>query len=175
MDKHNFKKGDFVSVIDNNIQGEIISVHGNRITIKDSDGFPYYCNANQIILRKPLNVIIPKEIEKDKTSINIKAIKKHKKPKFLEVDLHIHQITYSVKNMTNHQMLQYQISYAKQKIEYAIINRIPKVILIHGKGKGVLKKELIKMLKDYPAEIKDASYQKYGFGALEVFIYLSRF
>ncbi len=174
MREHKLKKGDFVSVIDDAVEGIITSVHGNRITIQDTDGFPYYCNANQVILRKPLQVIVPDEILKEVVKPNQKIKKTPKKEVFIEVDLHIHQITSSNKHLTNYQMLQYQVNYAKQKIEYAIQNRISKIILIHGKGKGVLKQELQKMLQNFPVEIKDASYQKYGFGALEVFIFLSK-
>ena len=174
MREHNFKKGDFVSVIDDAVEGIITSVHGNRITIQDTDGFPYYCNANQVILRKPLQVTVPDKILKTVVNPQQKTKKPTKKETFIEVDLHIHQITRSNKHMTNYDMLQYQVNHAKQKIRYAIKNSIPKVILIHGKGKGVLKEELKQMLQNFPVEIKDASYQKYGFGALEVFIFLSK-
>jgi dsDNA-specific endonuclease/ATPase MutS2 len=45
-----------------------------------------------------------------------------------------------------------------------------KIILIHGNGKGVLKNEILKLLKSNFStyKISDASMQKYGTGALEV-------
>jgi dsDNA-specific endonuclease/ATPase MutS2 len=45
------------------------------------------------------------------------------------------------------------------------------VIFIHGIGEGVLKRELQYLLKKYPVDFYDASYQKYGLGATEVYIY----
>lgn len=168
-----FKKGDLVAVLDEDIKGIVISVHDNRITIEDENGFPSYYNANQLILRKPLHNLISDKIIVKETVKPIRKIKKQKQD-LLEVDLHIHQITVSNKNWSNHQILQYQTNFAKQKMEYAIKNRISKLIFIHGKGKGVLKGELFKMLKQFPVEIKDASFQKYGLGAIEVFIYLSK-
>ena len=174
MTSHSFKKGDFVSVIDNDINGKITNIQGNRITIKDEFGFPFYCNANQIILRKPLEEILPeKVIHKDKIAGKSKRTRQNKID-YLEIDLHIHQITNTNRNMSNHDMLVYQLHYAKNKMQEAIKKRIPKVIFIHGKGKGVLKQELQKMLQQFPVEILDASYQKYGFGAIEVKIFLSK-
>jgi dsDNA-specific endonuclease/ATPase MutS2 len=174
MTKHSFNKGDFVSVIDNDINGKIINIQGNRITIEDEFGFPYYYNANQIILRKPLEEILSeKVIHKDKITKKSKRSRRNKID-FLEIDLHIHQITNTNRNMSNHDILTYQLHHAKNKMQEAIKKRIPKVIYIHGKGKGVLKKELQKMLRQFPVEIRDASYEKYGFGAIEVKIYLSK-
>ena len=90
------------------------------------------------------------------------------------MDLHINQITNTNRNMSNHDMLQYQVAYAKQKMQHAIKNKISKIIFIHGNGKGVLRQEVEKMLAQFPVEIKDASYKKYGFGAVEVKIFLSK-
>ncbi|HFS67831.1 MAG TPA: DNA mismatch repair protein MutS [Flavobacteriia bacterium] len=174
MKLHSFNKGDLVSVIDDNINGKIINIQGSRITIEDEFGFPNYYNANQLILRKSLDAILPEKIIiKDKKTTTVKK-EVSKKKQFLEVDLHIHQITTTNRNMSNHDMLEYQLDYAKNKMQFAIKNRIPKIIFIHGKGKGVLKKALVKMVTEFPVEIKDASYQKYGFGAIEVSIFLSK-
>ncbi len=175
MSLHNFKKGDFVAVIDEDIKGVVVSVHGNRITFEDENGFPNYYNAKRLILRKPLHdLMTDKIIVKDKKSVKTTKKISNQKSGFLEVDLHIHQITNSNRNWSNHQIVQYQLNYAKQKMAYAIKNRISKIVFIHGKGKGVLKEELTKMLKQFPVEIKDASYQKYGLGATEVSIFLSK-
>jgi len=175
MSLYLFKKGDLVSVIDDNINGKITNIQGDRITIEDEFGFPYYCNVTQIILRKPLENILPeKVIYKDFKEKKPQKSKKIISKQILEIDLHIHQITNTNRNMSNHEMLEYQLSYAKNKLNYAITNRISKIIFIHGKGKGVLKEALTKLLHQFPVEIKDASYQKYGFGAIEVSIYLSK-
>ena len=174
MKEHSFKRGDLVSVIDDTTRGKIIAIHGNRITIEDEFGFTDYYNANQLIAYKQLeDTLLDLVVVKEKAKKATKQTKKNSK-KELEIDLHIHQITKSNRNMSNFEMLQYQLNYAKQKMQFAIKNRIQKIIFIHGKGKGVLRKELLQMLQQFPVEIKDASYQKYGFGAVEVKIYLSK-
>ena len=89
----------------------------------------------------------------------------------MEVDLHIHQLTRSVKGMSNFEMLSIQLDTAKKRLEFAIKKRIPRVIFIHGVGEGVLKIELESLLSKYPVDIYPASFQKYGFGATEVYIF----
>ena len=48
--------------------------------------------------------------------------------------------------------------------------QIQKVVFIHGVGEGVLKSELHFLFKKYSIQSYDASYQKYGQGATEVYI-----
>ena len=52
--------------------------------------------------------------------------------------------------------------------EKAIKNNVRKLVVIHGKGEGVLKEEVRKLLKKFPVEVMDADYQIYGLGATEV-------
>jgi dsDNA-specific endonuclease/ATPase MutS2 len=48
-----------------------------------------------------------------------------------------------------------------------------KIVFIHGKGDGVLRKAVLDLLrKSYPkAELQDASFAEYGFGATLVTIH----
>ena len=63
-----------------------------------------------------------------------------------------------------------QAETAKRHVEFAIKNRIPKIVFIHGVGEGVLKSELDFMLGRYDnISFQDANYQKYGLGATEVY------
>jgi dsDNA-specific endonuclease/ATPase MutS2 len=60
---------------------------------------------------------------------------------------------------------------AKRHLEFAIRNRIPKIVFIHGVGEGVLKAELDFLFGRYDTiSFQDANYQKYGLGATEVYI-----
>jgi len=68
-------------------------------------------------------------------------------------------------------MLSLQIETAKRKLDYAVSKKISKIVFIHGRGEGVLKKELEFLLGNYNVKFYDASYQKYGLGATEVYIY----
>ena len=108
-------------------------------------------------------------------SVGITKSKERTTPK-MEVDLHIHQLVTNTRNMDNFEMLNFQLETARRKIAFAITKKIQKIVFIHGVGEGVLKYELIRVLKEYEGRLKfyDADYQKYGLGATEVYIFQSK-
>ena len=66
-------------------------------------------------------------------------------------------------------MLEKQINRANEEIKLAKMDKINKLIFIHGKGKGVLKKEIYKILNTIDdIEFFEADIIKYRFGAVEV-------
>ena len=68
-------------------------------------------------------------------------------------------------------ILQIQMDEAKRKLEFAIRNRIQKIVFIHGVGAGVLKTELEFLFNNFPVKWYAASFKKYGLGATEVYIF----
>ena len=72
--------------------------------------------------------------------------------------------------MDSYDKLTMQVDTAKYKLEFAIRNRIPRIVFIHGVGEGVLKEELNYLFNRYNVSVSEASYQKYGMGATEVYI-----
>ena len=177
-----FKVGDKVTVLDDNISGIVKSISGSSITVESSEGFELEFEAHELMLSKNENlrsklfseksldeVIREKEISKKHKPQRIKPKERNQPP--MEVDLHIHQLTNSTKNMTNHDMLTLQLDTAKRQLEFAIRKRIPKVVFIHGVGDGVLRTELEFLFGRYNVKFYDANYQKYGVGATEVYIY----
>ena len=61
----------------------------------------------------------------------------------------------------------------KRELDSAIKKKTKKLIVIHGKGKGVLKEEISNELKENFPELSfnDASFQEFGFeGATEILI-----
>ena len=94
----------------------------------------------------------------------------------MEVDLHINQLVPNTRNMDNFEILNFQLETARRKIAFAIAKKIQKIVFIHGVGEGVLKYELIRVLKEHEGCLKfyDADYDKYGLGATEVYIFQSK-
>lgn len=85
----------------------------------------------------------------------------------VEVDLHIHELIDSTAGMSNTDMMNLQLDTVRKTMK-AHARRIgQKIIFIHGKGDGVLRKAVLDLLKrEYPkAELQDASFAEYGFGA----------
>lgn len=96
-----------------------------------------------------------------------------KKLPLIEVDLHIGELTDTLAGMEPKDMLDMQLGEVKKTME-AHSKRIgQKIVFIHGKGEGVLRKAVLDFLKkEYPkAELQDASFREYGFGATLVTIH----
>jgi dsDNA-specific endonuclease/ATPase MutS2 len=171
-----FNIGNKVAVLDEALEGYIVDVQGNSISIKDKEGMVYIYEASELVLIKEdqhelskfKDIHSPFLKEKMKEPTRKKVQIKEPNKTVLEVDLHIGQLITSTKGMDKFDILTYQLHTAKSKLEFAIRKRIPKVIFIHGVGEGVLKNELTYLFKKYPVQFYDASYQKYGFGATEV-------
>lgn len=176
-----FNIGDSVSVLDDVVKGVVTDVSIDIIKIKDNTGmiFSYLpselvkIGENQAELTKynDINNQLLQEKISEKLSKKTQAFKKSKNEIVIEVDLHINQLVNSTAGMDNYDMLNLQMDTAKRKLEYAIQKRITKIVFIHGVGEGVLKSELQYLFNKYPVKYYDASYQKYGLGATEVYIF----
>jgi len=87
-----------------------------------------------------------------------------------EFDLHIEKLVKNFRGMSNFDILNIQTETAKRHLDFAVKNRIPKLVFIHGVGEGVLKAELDFILNRMEGvSFQDANYQKYGLGATEVY------
>ncbi|QDO94781.1 DNA mismatch repair protein MutS [Formosa sediminum] len=179
-----FKKGDTVSVLDENMSGTVLKISGSTVSVETSEGFVLNFESHELIKIKTdtqidaqlfnasslSEVISEKEEYKPKKSVRVKP--KERFEPTMEVDLHIHNLTKSTKNMGNYDMLTLQLDTAKHKLEYAIKHRIQKIVFIHGVGEGVLRTELEYLFNRYDnLKYYDANYQKYGVGATEVYIF----
>ena len=174
-----FNKGDKVTVLDDAIDGIVVSVHADKVTVATTDGFELVFEAKELLKtgnsldfdfgNQNLNQVIKeKEIPKARSFVKEKKTKEVGVPEF---DLHIEKLVKNFRGMNNYDILTLQAETAQRHIEFAIRNRIPKIVFIHGVGEGVLKAELDFLLGRYDnLSFRDANYQKYGLGATEVFI-----
>lgn len=170
----NFKVGDFVSVVDENVKGKILHITSHKITIEDEDGFDYTYPSNKIVacslsidfneIEKKIDKIIA---EKEDISPSQQS-KKNLEKNSLEIDLHIHAITDHYKYLSNYEMLCIQLDTAKSALNKANPNKTKSITFIHGKGTGKLKKELEHYLNREQYEFYPAKHNEYGEGALTV-------
>lgn len=179
-----FKVNDIVAVIDDVIKGKVMAVSKETIQVESTDGFMFNFSPSELVVIKENQKDLAKfsDINNEHLIEKIEASSKKNLPKFkstlkpeklppMEVDLHIQNLASTTRGLDNYDMLTLQIETAQRKLEFAIRNRIPKVIFIHGVGEGVLKSELEFLFKKYPVEWYEASFKKYGLGATEVYIY----
>lgn len=125
---------------------------------------------------KKLADISPEEIkqamfQKEETG-RPRIIKRKEAPEVIEIDLHINELVDSTAGMSNGDMLQYQLDKFHAVIAENKNKKGQKIVFIHGKGEGVLRNEIEKLLKtQYKAYyFQDASFREYGFGATMVTI-----
>ena len=177
-----FEIGDKVAVLDDDISGVVIKVQNNEISVETTDNFVMTFFVNELVKINNSNELsgffstqslgsVLKDKEEPKKRSFVKEKRSRKDEFVLEVDLHIEKLVPSKRGMSNYDILTFQMEHAKHKLDFAIKNRMPKVVFIHGVGEGVLKTELDFMLGRYDTiSFQDANYQKYGLGATEVYI-----
>ncbi len=99
-------------------------------------------------------------------------IKRGGQQSVIEVDLHITALLDEVGGMSNREMLNYQLDKFREVMEQYKAKREQRIVFIHGKGDGILRKAILDELKHtYPTcRHQDASFQEYGFGATMITI-----
>ncbi|MEM7087068.1 MAG: Smr/MutS family protein [Bacteroidota bacterium] len=179
------KIGDKVSAVDDALNGVITGMDGDLITVRTEDDFELQYSEKELVvigeitLEKEINsfqiseAISEKQEDKPKKTQKVKPKERSLPP--MEVDLHINQLVKSSKRMSNYDMLSLQLDTAKRQLDFAIGKRIQKIVFIHGVGAGVLRAELEFLFKRYDhLKFYDANFQKYGRGAVEVYIFQNK-
>lgn len=172
-------KGDRVKLIDDDLEGVVIEIKGEHVLIATEDDFDYWKPIHDLIkLNEDSSFSFKTKLSDynniaespNKQARNFTISLEGKQP---IIDLHIDVIATDGSYSSNHEALLLQLEYFRKTIEKAKSLRKRNLIVIHGYGKGRLREELQKLLKSSYPEIEfiDASYQKFGHGALELIIH----
>ncbi|MDR0810680.1 MAG: DUF2027 domain-containing protein [Paludibacter sp.] len=135
-------------------------------------------NLVHIAENQKFEKILPEEIKnaiQQKSENNLRLVLKkpiQKKNEIIEIDLHINELLDTTAGMSNADMLNYQLDTFHKTIAENTRNKGQKIVFIHGKGDGVLRKEIENQLKTRYKTLyfQDASFREYGFGATMVTI-----
>lgn len=124
-----------------------------------------YVSAEEI----QVAILQKKEVDKPKSQ---PIVKRGVANDIIEIDLHINELLDDTKGMSNSEILSYQLDKFREVMEKYKGKREQKIVFIHGKGDGVLRKALLDELKRKYSTCRsqDASFQEYGFGATLVTI-----
>ena len=77
--------------------------------------------------------------------------------------------------MTNHEIVTFQIDHLNKELIAFIEKGIKELVIVHGIGKGKLKKEVRYFLQGLPYEIEYMDdHVGYGVGATRVFVHKKR-
>ena len=191
-----YKKGDKVKVIDDNLSGVVTKVEEDKITIETDFGFdmtyepkellpdvgmeeeidfeekPATPKPKKTVKKKPRveKVFDPRKQsteEKKEKQVVTKKTKKIRKPP-LEIDLHYGQLENYDRLLARNLILSRQMASLKKRVERAREHGYDRVVIIHGKGEGVLEGEIKKWLNEIGYHFYDADFQRYKLGATEV-------
>lgn len=129
---------------------------------------------------EPEVISLPSQVTKEvKDKIRTDASHPQHKPKKqrdegpLVVDLHIAELIDNISGLSPADMLNLQIDTFRRIMDENLSSTGKRIIFIHGKGDGVLRKALLKELayRYKKCRVQDASFREYGFGATQVEIH----
>jgi hypothetical protein len=88
------------------------------------------------------------------------------------VDLHAEKLFKSTKGKSNHEILEKQLAAFRQYLDKAVYHNLDCVYIVHGHGKGKLRREIHELLEAYPHVISynNSYHPKFGYGATEVIL-----
>lgn len=139
-----------------------------EIVINDRQNQPFDNKVEE--LKKSMDV----KIKEDKSRQRPVRKFSHRKdtPDLLEVDLHINELLDNTAGMSTADILNYQVDTFRKVMDANLSNHGRKIVFIHGKGEGVLRKAIEKELnyRYKKHRFQDASFKEYGFGATQVTI-----
>lgn len=110
---------------------------------------------------------------KEKEKVQARQQRKQQKEEELVIDLHAHELLETTAGMSAGDIKKHQLTIFNRIMQEHLKEKGKKIIFIHGKGDGVLRKAVIDELnyKYKSCEYQDASFQQYGFGATMVIIH----
>jgi hypothetical protein len=132
---------------------KILLVHASQLDIyHEKEDFPHHLIENLL---------------EDSNFSQEEARKVNQKLK-TQIDLHIDVLAPEMREDYPGKILEYQILKCKEFIDQAIASRYSQITVIHGKGKGALKLEVLALVSKYP-QIR-FTISKHQDGAVELWI-----
>ena len=181
-----FHVGQSIEFLDEKMTGKVLEVRQNgTYRVETEDGFDREVQESEIIAHgtevydlTPLidpeersKIIIEKEVDPD---VKSRKSKKHEvQGEFVEreIDLHIEAILDYYRHLSNSEIVLIQVNHLKRELDRAEQDGLRRIVVIHGKGTGALKSEVIDILEQRGnLRFYDAEYKTYGLGATEVLI-----
>ena len=152
--KKKFEIGDKVKFIRSNDYGIIQSIISERkVQVEDSSKFLSIVNVDEIIpFNKSTNSVssygdLTSNKEKNDNAKNLKKVISNLN--VVKLDLHIENLSADYHMMTNFEIIQIQIKKCEDLIMKSLNSNVHKLIIVHGIGEGVLKKEIHDLLDRY--------------------------
>lgn len=160
------KIGDQISVLDENLNGIITSVHGNKVVFKDEFGFTHQYPKEKLVIRNSdlyENIHVEKKAEMPKPKSQ-KNQKNH-----LVLDLHFDKLVNNPTDFESFERLFIQKEKLLETLEFCRNNNLKKLEIIHGIGDGVLQNMVFDVLKSQlNLEFEDHEFFYHSSGSVMV-------
>lgn len=178
-----FKVNDYVAVLNETIRGKIVSIGNFKSKILDEDGFTReYPNEKLVPFKSEQKYNLGDDLNDKEAKLllnsKVNPTVSTKSESNFEIDLHYESLTESLTIKSNHEILQKQLTACRSFVQKSMRNKLKRIVIIHGKGEGVLKSEIHLYLTRLNSEqgvrldFHDAPYHEYGMGgATEVLFY----
>jgi hypothetical protein len=159
------KKGDKVRLLDEPAEGIISAIIGQRATVDIEGGF-----EEDILISKLIKVELIDYDTKSREEKHLDTYVEIRAEKTTEIDLHIENLFVHWQKIPKEEFLHRQINAFKEELYHARKNKLDKLIVIHGKGTGVLKNAIIDIL-DLERNLSyiNMNKDKYKDAAIEIY------
>lgn len=178
----NLSVGDKIYVTDELLEGKLISFTDSHVTFECPDGFEYTFAREKVyrlteegtVENQPKFVADTPKQKVKKIFQSSGSVALNFSTKNTVVDIHLEVLLpHEASAYSDAEALQLQLQVVRELIREANRQRIRKFTIVHGVGKGKLRKEIRTLLSDSYPEIEylDGNYQKFGAGATELIIH----
>jgi hypothetical protein len=165
----NFKPGDKVRWVDQPWSGIVQEISGARAHVLLGDGFTEWVQINKLIRDGELDISFDEAhtLEKNKEQhLELRPIKSE------EIDLHIENLFVHWRSIPASTILERQIQAFNEEFQTCLHKKIDELIVIHGKGSGVLKRNIKEILSSRTnISIEEMNHGKYKQAAIKIFFH----
>ena len=165
----NFKLGDKVRWVDQPWSGIVKEITGSRAHVLLYDGFTEWVQINKLTRDDDLEISFDEapKLEKNKEQhIELRQIRSE------EIDLHIENLFVHWKSIPTSTILERQIQAFNEEFQACLRKKIDELIVIHGKGSGVLKRNIHEILSSRSnISIEKMNHGKYKQAAIKIFFH----
>ncbi len=139
------KINDAVSLIDQDLQGTITSVHGEWVVFKDMHGFTHKHLKSELVL---MDSSLYENMEVQPKQEPLKTTSKKHQKNHLVLDLHFDKLVSNPLAYESFERLFLQKEKLIETIEFCRTHHLKKLEIIHGLGDGVLQKLVVDYLEN---------------------------
>ena len=148
------KLGDRVLFLKDNDYGVILEIIGiDKAVVKNSNGFSVHVPLKDLILASSdtLETYGDNFVNKDNFSEQKKFSPKSRNRDTSKntIDLHVENLLQDFHMLDHSEIIRIQLGYCEKAINNAVLSSIEELMIIHGIGSGILKKEVHTLLDSY--------------------------